>query len=468
MNEIVMPRLGNTVESAVIVEWRKEVGEQVNVGDVLCEVETDKSTTEVEAEAAGILLARLFNAGDEVPVQSRFAIIGEEGEDVSALLAPGIQDADVSESTDAKRSITNGASLSPLPETSPRVNRGDYPGISPRARRLALSAGFNPRSLAASTAGGAALNSAATKTPIPGTGPGGRIIERDMTGFLARLPDSGVSSGTSDSIVSGVSAPAPSSEVIPAQDAAPGSVKKLTEYEKNHQDENPDGVEIIPVQGARKIIASRMRASLSKTAQLTLNSSAPAGSILAWHQSYKNNPMGGQSISINHLLMFSIARLLPHYSELNATFHGNEIRRYANVHLGFAVDTPRGLMTPVIRNANKRNLVSFAAEARRLADTCREGVIFPDELVGSTFTTTNLGVLGIENFTPVLNVPEVAILGIGAIINAPIETPKGIGIEKRIGLSLTIDHQALDGGTGARFLTHLVRVLTTSGLVAVL
>jgi len=457
MREIVMPKLGNTVESVVIVEWRKEVGEQVNIGEVLCEVETDKSTAEVEAEEKGILLARLFAAGDEVPVLSRFAILGEEGEDVSTLPAPDSQGADVSKPMDAKLPTANEESLSSPPEAGQRVNRDGYAGISPRARRLALSAGFNPSSLAASTASDASLDSAAITAPIPGTGPGGRIIERDVRGFLTKLPDSKAPD---------ISTPA--SKAIPTQGAVPGSGEKLTSCERSHQGEFPDAVEIIPVQGARRIIASRMRASLNETAQLTLNSSAPAGSILAWRQSFKNTPMEGKSISINHLLMFSVARLLPHHSELNATFHGNEIRRYANVHLGFAVDTPRGLMTPVIRNANRRDLVSFTTEARRLADTCREGNISPDELEGSTFTTTNLGVLGIETFTPVLNAPEVAILGIGAIINAPIETKKGIGIEKRIGLSLTIDHQALDGGAGAGFLAHLVRVLTKLELVAVL
>jgi len=450
MHEAVMPKLGNTVESVIIVEWRKKVGEQVVAGEALCEVETDKATVEVEAEAAGILLARLFDVGDEVPVLSRFAVLGEEGEDASALPAsgaPGVSDkvvADAAEAVNAKRQSSGAAPIlpsNPPPETSYKQNEGDHLAISPRARKLALSAGLNPRLFTASTTAGSAPGAVS----ISGTGPAGRIIERDVERSLAKLPRPSVDSeATRGNTAFGIM-------------AAPGA-----------QGESSEAVEVIPLRGLRKIIASRMRASLSEGAQLTLNSSAPAGSILAWRQSFKEASIERQDVSINHLLMFSVARLLPHHSELNATFHGNEIRRYANVHLGFAVDTQRGLMTPVIKNANRKSLNSLTAVAIRLADACKKGNIPPDDLAGSTFTVSNLGALGIENFTPVLNAPEVALLGIGAITNAPIETETGIAIEKRIGLSLTIDHQAVDGAVGARFLAHLVRVLTKLELVTVL
>ena len=404
--EIVMPKLGNTVESVIMVGWRKEVGEQVNVGDVLCEVETDKATMEVEAEEAGILLARLFDVGDEIPVLSRFAVLGEEGEEVSISLAPGAQHVGVDEpARQQSNDVTPSApDISSVTSASPEASENAH--ISPRAWKLALSAGLSPHSLADSE----------------GTGPGGRIIERDVRRALAKLPHSDVDSRRTDT----------DSYSVPDAQTASATYS--------------------PVYG------SSMHASTGKSVQLTLNSSAPAGSILTWHQSFKSVPSGGQDVSISHLLMFSVARLLPRHPELNATFHGSEIRRYAHVNLGFAVDAPRGLMTPVIRGADRKSLYSLTAEARRLADACKEGHISPEELVGGTFTVTNLGALGIESFTPVLTSPEVAILGIGAITNSPIETETGIGIEKRISLSLSINLQAVDAALSARFLAQLVRV----------
>jgi len=473
MHEIVMPKLGNTVESVIIVEWRKEVGERVNIGEALCEVETDKSTIEVEAKEEGILLARLFEAGDEVPILGRFAILGEESENASTLPAFGAQGADVNEQMDT-RGQGDGSDSSSLPEAAYRVDEGAYLGISPRARKLARSAGLNPNHLTESAADGIAPG------VIPGTGPGGRIIERDVKEALESFPGSGADSSVYGSIATGISGPSAREspdKTIPMRNTAsdsalsPGSSREPSAHTGEDQVDFPGAFEVIPVEGARRIIASRMHASLRETTQLTLNTSAPAGSILAWVQSFKSplvDPVEGQDVSINHLLMFSVARLLPHHLELNATFHGNAIRRYTNVHLGFAVDTLRGLMTPVIRNANRRDLSSLTAEARRLANACREDYITPNELAGSTFTVTNLGALGIESFTPVLNAPEVGVLGIGAITNSPVETKTGIGIEKRIGLSLTIDHQAVDGAPGARFLAHLVRVLTKLELVALL
>jgi pyruvate dehydrogenase E2 component (dihydrolipoamide acetyltransferase) len=171
---------------------------------------------------------------------------------------------------------------------------------------------------------------------------------------------------------------------------------------------------------------------------------------------------------MNDLVMFTVSRLLTRYPEMNATFLGGEIRQYHHVHLGFAVDTPKGLMVPVLRFADQLSLTQLSAETRRLASACRDGNINPDELAGSTFTISNLGAFGIESFTPVLNTPEVAILGVSTIVNAPIETPDGIGIEKRMGLSLTIDHQAVDGAPGARFLKDLSTLLGSLELAAAL
>ena len=294
------------------------------------------------------------------------------------------------------------------------------PGISPRARNVAASSGLSD-------------------IPAVGSGPGGRIIEGDVRAALqgrSVLTPAG----------SGIGGRVTSADLIAAGDD-PGF---------------PGPVSAIPVTGIRRRIARRMHASLSDTAQLTLNTSADATSLLQWRAGFKTSPeeMGISTISINDLIMFTLARLLPKHPSLNATFSSEKISRYKHVHLGFAVDTPRGLMVPVIPYADTLSLSALSAAARGLAADCRDGKVSPDQLSGGTFTVTNLGTFGIESFTPVLNVPEVAILGVGAVVNTPIETNKdGIGLQKRIGLSLTIDHQAVDGAPGARFLKDLTEML---------
>ncbi len=456
--EIVMPKLGNTVESVIIVEWRKEIGDSIAVGEAICEVETDKATVEVEAEIAGTLLAHLYEADDDVPVLVPFAIVGDAGEDISGMISNMTSDAAAGDASPA--SPVGAASAVPVSTPAPQaeaVPAGSTAiGISPRARNLASSSGLQG-------------------IPAAGTGPGGRIIERDVQAALegrapltpaaqslggsAPLQGSGIGGRVLASDMGDMgdmgAAPAPGTE-------AAAAIAVSTEF--------PGPMESFPVKGVRKLVAQRMHASLAETAQLTLNASTSAASLLSWRAGYKASPeaFGLSKVSINDLIMFTTARLLTRYPDMNATFHGTEIKQYRHVHLGFAVDTPRGLMVPVLRFADQLSLSQLSAETHRLSAACRDGNINPDELSGGTFTITNLGSSGIESFTPVINTPEVAILGVNTIYNYPIETSEGIGIEKRMGLSLTIDHQAVDGAPGARFLKDLSTLLGNLELAAAL
>jgi pyruvate dehydrogenase E2 component (dihydrolipoamide acetyltransferase) len=453
-HEIVMPKLGNTVESVIIVEWRKAVGDTVAVGEALCEVETDKATVDVEAEVAGVLLARLYEANDDVPVLVPFAVIGEAGEDVSGLAGRGAAKRESPDNT-ADNAPSRAAAGDEAAAVKAVSGTGGTPqGISPRARNLAASSGL--------------------AVPPSGSGPGRRVIERDIRAVLdgrapltpaARAlggapPVSGSGIGgrvlASDMAAASSGPPAPAAAAAPAGTGAPAPAGL-----PGAAPDFPGPLETVALKGVRQVIARRMRASLQETAQLTLNSSAPAASLLAWRERFKAAPddLGISGVSLNDLVMFVVSRLLPRHPELNAVFTGTEIRRFAHVHLGFAVDTPKGLMVPVIRFADRLSLYRLSAEARRLAAACREGRANPDDLSGGTFTITNLGAFGIESFTPVLNAPEVAILGVCSIVNRPVETPDGIGLEKRMGLSLTIDHQAVDGAPGARFLKDLAGYL---------
>jgi pyruvate dehydrogenase E2 component (dihydrolipoamide acetyltransferase) len=462
-----MPKLGNSVESSIIVNWRKRLGDVVKEGEALLEVETDKATVEVESQANGTLLAIFFEAGADVAVMTPIAAIGQPGEDYSALLPGGVgtpqsEASHWDEVSATPSATTNGAadvrtpfmasisptsdilppfiaSSSPTPDTPPADIR-----VSPRARSLA-------------TRKGVAL------AGISGTGPGGRIIERDIQAFLARqlkltpvaermvaqggfaIPE-GVDPGkkitTRDLVPS----------VVGAQYIAP--LQPIT---------SPQTMEatVIPMKGIRRTIATRMLASLQTTAQLTLNAYADARALKALRERLKTSDeaLGLRGVTINDLVLYATAKALARFPDLNAHLKDDAIHQYPAVHLGFAVDTPRGLIVPVIKNAQVRTLRDLSAEAARLAKACQDGSIKPDDLDGGTFTVSNLGGLGIDTFTPVLNPPQVAILGVGGIALRPVEVDDDVKFIPHIPLSLTIDHRAVDGAPGARFLQALGRNL---------
>jgi pyruvate dehydrogenase E2 component (dihydrolipoamide acetyltransferase) len=216
----------------------------------------------------------------------------------------------------------------------------------------------------------------------------------------------------------------------------------------------PGSTTEIPVKGVRKVVAGRMLNSLQTTAQLTLNTSADARSILGYRAKCKDAPedAGVGGIGINDMVLYATIKTLGEFPEFNAHYLGSKIVEFDNVHLGFAVDTPRGLMVPVIRYANLMSLKQLSVETKRLAKACIEGTIDPDALSGGTFTVTNLGAMGIESFTPVLNAPEVGILGVCSIQPKPVMKGSDVEFVPHMGLSLTFDHCAVDGAPGARFL----------------
>ena len=221
------------------------------------------------------------------------------------------------------------------------------------------------------------------------------------------------------------------------------------------------------VKGVRKVIAERMLQSLQTTAQLTLNASADARALQALRKRLKESPdaLGLRGITINDLMLFAVARTLPAFPSLNALFTGAEIHQYHSVHLGVAVDTPKGLMVPVARDADSLTLRQLSAEAKRLATACVESKIMPDELTGGTFTVTNLGAFGVESFTPVLNPPQVGILGVAGIQLKPVDVGGSVQFVPHIGLSLTINHQVVDGAPAARFLQALGQAIASIDLL---
>jgi pyruvate dehydrogenase E2 component (dihydrolipoamide acetyltransferase) len=446
---VVMPKQGNTVESCIIVEWFKAVGDQVAVGEALCGVETDKATLEVESTSTGTVLALFFEEGDDVPVMTPIAAIGEPNEDVSDLRP--VTDAQVpargsplpmnrNEQPVATEAQTGETAVSPTPT---QTTASQSTNISPRARLLAQQKGLEI-------------------VGIQGSGPAGRIIERDIVTAHDAQPR--ITPVAKRMLAQG--------ELI-APEKGTGTGGRITSKDLMPKIEKPvatsaaDEVEIIPLKGIRKVIAERMLHSLQTTAQLTLNASADARALLAYRQRLKNSDdsLGVQHITINDLILFAVSRTLVNFPGINALFINDAIHQYQDVHLAFAVDTPRGLMVPVMRRANQLSLKQITDEAKRLAADCQNGRIAPDDLSGGTFTVSNLGAFGIEHFTPILNPPQVGILGVSNINLKPIDSAGEIQFIPHMGLSLTINHQVVDGVPGARFLQTLSQQLANFELL---
>lgn len=439
---VVMPKQGQSVESCIIVDWKKRPGEAIAEGDILCEVETDKAVLEVPSPVAGTLLELFFVAGDDVPVLTNIAAIGAPGEDASSL-RPANASVPLTFAPAAAPAPSPSGPPPPMPSApSPVVaSSSEMVGISPRARNLAERRQVE-------IAG------------VQGSGPGGRIIERDIQALLATQPK--VSPVAKAMVASGDFAlpdqgSGPGGRIMARDLAGPAATTQSTPRSTPPPQSSEGESEIITLRGTRKVIAERMLNSLQSTAQLTLHSSADARSLLALRKRLKaSDPaLALQGVTINDLILFAVARILPQYPLLNATLAENTITQYRDVHLGFAVDTPRGLLVPVIRRANHLSLRSLAQEGKRLTSAIQAGTVLPDEMMGGTFTVTNLGNLGIEQFTPILNVPQVAILGVGSVNLKAVEVNDEVEFIPHISLSLTINHQAVDGAPAARFLQAL-------------
>ena len=391
---VIMPKEGITVESCIIGEWKKNVGDAVAVGDVLFTYETDKAEFECPSTAAGTLLAKFFEDGDEVPCLVNVCAVGNPG-DAYEFLKPGAEaPAPAAEAPAAE---------APAAAAAPAAPKAELTAISPRAMAKAVANNVNP-----------AL--------ATGTGPKGRIIERDIDKLIA--------SGAA------------------AAYAAPAAAEE-TAFED---------VKFGPV---RKATAKSMTKSLSTMAQLTQQYSFDASQIQAYRAMLKpmDAPMG--KISLNDMVMFAVAKTIKSCPDLNANMvEDNAIRHFSHVNLGFACDTPRGLLVPTIFHADEMSLLELSMEAKRLAAAARDGSLSPDEMTGATFTVTNIGSFGCEAFTPVVNPPQIGILGV-CNIQTKIKSAKDGMIETypAMGLSLTFDHRALDGAPAARYMSELCKSL---------
>ena len=410
---VEMPKLGNTVEECLIARWLKEEGQTVSAGETVVEIETDKTSFEVTAPVDGTVLATFFEQGALVPVFTTLFVIGNPGESAEAFRPQSKGVTSAADAAGPQTLSTRDANPRDQPSaiTDASLSYSATP-LSPRARRFAEEHNFHPRA-------------------VSGSGPGGRVLEADLRALYHSSPK--VSGAASWRVQGGAEAPLEGSGI--------GGMVLAS---------NLDAPET-RISGVREKIARRMRESLSSTAQYTLHSSADACGLLLLRARIKASS-AGPDININDLVTFCAVQALLEVPDLNVLFVDGRIHQGRGVHIAFACDTPRGLLVPVVHNAQALTVAALASRIKELSAQAVQGKISADDLTGGTFTVSNLGGLGIESFTPLLNPPQVAILGVNAIQLKAVRREGKVEFIDSIGLSLTLDHQIVDGAPGAKFL----------------
>ncbi len=448
--EFTMPKLGLTMEEATILEWLIADGQPVAAGAIVMRIETDKVETEVEISAEGVL-HHIAREGDVFPCGAVIAYVLSPGEDVPVPAAS----APVPVSNAPVVSIAPPASVATAPLHGRLV-------ASPNARRVALDRGVD-------LAG------------VVGTGPGGRIVSLDVTEHRvavvpAMLNRSGVAA-TSDAVELADLLGVDLAEVRP--DQPNGAVtRSAVAFHVRTRLSTPQAApsavvadapllqtptRTIRLAGMRGTIAKRMHASLRDMAQLTLTMDADMNAVVSDRETRK---VTGRTPSFTDYVVAASARALAQHPNVNAQVVGDEIALLPDIHIGLAVALDNGLIVPVVRHADHLRLDALAAETNRLAEAARSGALTPTDLEGATFSVSTLGMLGVDAFTPVINPPNVAILGVGRIRDEVVAIDGAIGIRKRLTLSLTWDHRVLDGAPAAAFCRSIVDALENPSAIA--
>lgn len=430
---LVMPKLGLTMTEGNIANWRKAEGDSVAMGEIIFDVETDKITKEFESPGEGVIRKILVEEGT-VEVLKPIAIIGRADEDISALLV-----------------------------------EADKAGASPTAEKPATEA---PKLTAAPiqpAAGGRVKASARTKkiaaelnidiSQVPGTGPDGAITEKDVTAFAEKAQTTQPKmSPTAGVIAAGLG-------IDPGQINKDGRIMKadVLAFKQNAdllkfadpQDSSK------PMSAMRKIIASRMSASQETSATVNYNQRVDTTAMKQLREELKSTA----KITYTDILVKILSRALLEFPLLNSSIVGTDIVTRNYVNIGVAVALPDGLIVPVVKFANKKDLGAISSEIKNLAEKARTNELETDEITGGTFTITNIGMFGMESFTPIINQPEVAILGINTIIDTPMVVDGQVVIKPMMNLSLTADHRVVDGSVAAAFVARLKELIEKPGLL---
>ncbi len=399
--KIEMPKLSDTMEEGVIAKWNVKEGDTVEAGDIIAEVETDKATMDVEVFDAGTILKIVPGEGDAVPLGGIIAIIGEAGEDISALLEGGATEAPQKEEKQEVAVEEQKEETTSTPQAASSEN--GRVKASPLAKKIAADKGID-------------------LTGMSGSGPEGRIIKKDVEDFK----------GTG-----GLTKPAPASAPVPVFDSLESKEIKVSQM--------------------RKTIARRLSESkftnphFYETIDIDMKAAVAARSAM--------NEANEVKISFNDIVVKACAIALTRHQAINSSWHGDIIMEHGDVNVAVAVAIDEGLMTPVINHADKKGLAQISAETRELAGLARDRKLQPDQMEGSTFTISNLGMFGIEEFTAIINPPNACILAVGAIRDVPVVENGEVVPGKRMKVTLSSDHRVVDGAKAAQFLNTVKQLI---------
>jgi len=437
VTKVVMPKLSEAMETGKIIKWLKKEGDRIQGGDILAEIETDKADVEMEAFGAGVLRKVLVPAGEKAPVGTLIGVIAEPGDDIAAVLAsapaPAAAGVGAAGSASARNDTRSAPPAAPTPSAAPAPAPPPRPAVVSTPAPAAPAVNAPAVGIPAPTAPTAVATGRVKASPlakkiaaqagvdlrlIRGTGPGGRIIRRDVD----------VAAVT----VTAVPAAAPT---VPA-----------VEYEDR------------PLSQIRATIAKRLPLSKAPVPHFYVTSEVAMDR--AWELREELNALEGQpKVSVNDLVVRACALALLRHPGVNASFQGESIRVWHRAHIGIAVALDDGLITPVLRDCQAKSLAQIAVEARDLAERARVRKLRVTELSGATFSISNLGMYDVVEFSAIINPPEGAILAVGSVRRVPVVDDGGLGVGRRMALTLSCDHRAMDGAMGARFLQDVRRLL---------
>ena len=427
--QVVMPKLSPTMEEGQLARWLKKEGDSVSMGEPLAEIDTDKATMEMQALSNGVLRKILINEGESAPLGQPIAIIGEADEDITELLKTATAGKPAQAAAAPEK--LPGSDAAPAVEVPPKNQETPSPSVSTDGKKPQGSATPTGRILISPIAARMAAEAGIDLNTLRGSGPGGRIVKSDVEAAKTQKP------ATPERKLPPLSA---------LRTAQPGAVYGPSAY----RDE--------PLSEMRRTIARRLVTSLGPVPHFFLTSEIDMERAADMRRSV-NELYPEAKVSINDLIIKVAAVTLIQHPQVNASFQDKTVRYYEHADIGVAVATENGLITPIIRAAELKSLVGIAGEVRELADRARARKLIPEEYTGATFSVSNLGMFGIEEFTAVINPPEGAILAVGAMAPKPVAKDNEIVIRQTMRVTMSCDHRVIDGAVGAKFLQTFKQIM---------
>jgi pyruvate dehydrogenase E2 component (dihydrolipoamide acetyltransferase) len=415
---INMPKLGFDMAEGTLVRWVKQVGENINKGDVLAEIETDKATVEVESPASGVVLQHMVDQGTVVPVNAPIAIVGQQGEKVEApLKADGGKPAVAEQKTERK------------PEEKPAPQTQEKPAPAPSGQAAQPVSSDGGPIKASPLAKKIARDNNLDLSRVQGSGPGGRVVRKDVEAALAAGPQT--AERRQPTTVGG-----PPSAVIVSREDQTVQTTKL-----------------------RQAIGRRMTESKTAVPHFYLTHEYKMDAVMAMRKQANEYLPENEKLSVNDFILKAVALTLRQFPNLNATIKGTEVIQFGRVNIGVAVTVPGGLMTVVVQDTDQKPLRQISGEVKAMAARAREGKVKPDDIEGSTFSTSNLGMYDVDEFSAIINPPEAAILAISSAREVPVVESGELKVGWRMKATISVDHRVSDGAEAAQFMQKLAEFL---------